>query len=295
MGKASRRIKNFLLGRKEKEKKKETTSSFPEEPFMKRWSYEQSLDSISATSLVAAATGVTTTRILIAAGLRRAAEDVAATRIQAAFRSYLARKALRALRALIKLQALVRGQLVRKQLATTLRRMHVLMEIQIRARFRRIEMPEESQLVLKSQLSRYGSLFLEKGFRKAHKEAIDKDLFERRHWKNRNRFKNHAQAERIRHGFTTYHSEDLSVSRRWKRQLEEFSATAHSGPLYSVAGLEAACGRASFNCQQRGYPNLPNYMLNSQSSKAKVNVWSQSEPKQRPRSSKKEREQLQLN
>ncbi|GLT95194.1 hypothetical protein SLE2022_128900 [Rubroshorea leprosula] len=134
-------------------------------------------------------------------------------------------------------------------------------------------MPEESQIVLKSQLSRYGNLSLEKSFRKAHKEAIDKDLFQRRHWQNRNRFMNHAEAERIRHSFTTYHSEDLSISRRWECQPDEFSATAHSGPLYSVAGLEAACGRASFNCQQRGYPNLPNYMLNTRSSKAKVNVW----------------------
>jgi hypothetical protein len=41
-----------------------------------------------------------------------------------------ARKALRALRSLVKLQALVRGYLVRKQAATTLHRLQALMRLQ---------------------------------------------------------------------------------------------------------------------------------------------------------------------
>lgn len=41
-----------------------------------------------------------------------------------------ARKALRALKSLVKLQALVRGYLVRKQAATTLRRLQALMRLQ---------------------------------------------------------------------------------------------------------------------------------------------------------------------
>ncbi|KAE8785267.1 protein IQ-DOMAIN 1 [Hordeum vulgare] len=61
-------------------------------------------------------------------------EEWAAVRIQAAFRGYLARRALKALRGLVKLQALVRGNIVRRQAAETLRCMQALVSVQSRAR-----------------------------------------------------------------------------------------------------------------------------------------------------------------
>ncbi|CAD6267097.1 unnamed protein product [Miscanthus lutarioriparius] len=68
----------------------------------------------------------------------RDAEAAAAVRIQAAFRSYLARKALCALRGTVRLQAMVRGQLVRRQANLTLRRMQALVHAQRRARAERL-------------------------------------------------------------------------------------------------------------------------------------------------------------
>ncbi|XP_048538979.1 disease resistance protein RGA5-like [Triticum urartu] len=56
--------------------------------------------------------------------------SAAAVRIQAAFRGFLARKAMRALKAVVNLQALVRGYLVRKQAAATLRSMQALVRAQ---------------------------------------------------------------------------------------------------------------------------------------------------------------------
>ncbi|XP_074316376.1 protein IQ-DOMAIN 31-like isoform X2 [Silene latifolia] len=50
----------------------------------------------------------------------RIAQEKAATTVQAAFRSYLARRAFKALKGIIRLQALIRGHLVRRQAVATL-------------------------------------------------------------------------------------------------------------------------------------------------------------------------------
>lgn len=70
-------------------------------------------------------------------------EHYAAIVIQTAFRGYLARRALRALKGLVKLQALVRGHNVRKQANMTLRCMQALVRVQARVRDLRLRLIHE--------------------------------------------------------------------------------------------------------------------------------------------------------
>ncbi|GFP79256.1 protein iq-domain 31 [Phtheirospermum japonicum] len=63
--------------------------------------------------------------------------DQAAAKAQAAFRGYLARRAFRALKGIIRLQALIRGHLVRRQAVATLRCMRVIVKFQALARGRK--------------------------------------------------------------------------------------------------------------------------------------------------------------
>ncbi|MCL7027176.1 hypothetical protein MKW94_024515, partial [Papaver nudicaule] len=57
-----------------------------------------------------------------------------------------ARRALKALKGLVRLQALVRGHAVRKQAAVTLRCMQALVRVQARVRARRVRVALESQM-----------------------------------------------------------------------------------------------------------------------------------------------------
>ncbi|OIV96835.1 hypothetical protein TanjilG_08696 [Lupinus angustifolius] len=74
---------------------------------------------------------------------RHTREERAATVIQSYYRGYLARRALRALKGLVRLQALVRGHSVRKQAQMTMRCMQALVRVQARVKARRVELTKE--------------------------------------------------------------------------------------------------------------------------------------------------------
>lgn len=74
----------------------------------------------------------------------RLREEQAAVKAQAAFRGYLARRAFRALKGIIRLQALIRGHLVRRQAASTLRATWLIVKFQAIVRGRNVRLSSDA-------------------------------------------------------------------------------------------------------------------------------------------------------
>lgn len=150
------------------------------------------------------------------------------------------------------------------------------MAIQVRARFQRIQMTEESNIVSKSQSTRHRCV----------QRTLDARLHEGRELsKNKCWHKNDFPMKRP----TKFYSGELPILKQEHRY--EFFPTAQNIPYAHSPASEASTGKASFtyDLQDHYHPASnpyciqPHYMENTQSSRAKVR--SQSEPKQRPKES----------
>ncbi|KAI4349191.1 hypothetical protein L6164_009815 [Bauhinia variegata] len=110
-------------------------------------------------------------------------EEVAAIKIQTAFRGYLARRALRALRGLVRLKALMEGPIVKRQATSTLRTMQTLSRVQSQIRSRRMRMLEENQALQRQLMQKHAkeleSLRIEEEWDDSlqSKEQIEAKLF----------------------------------------------------------------------------------------------------------------------
>ncbi|KAF0927311.1 hypothetical protein E2562_031506 [Oryza meyeriana var. granulata] len=144
MGRAMRWLRKVLTGKNEggdKDRKEHDAAAAANggiAPPMerRRWSFAKPRSSVAdggrRPSVTAVVAGELSQVRPCSCGQQREVE--AAVMIQKAFRGYLARRALRALKSLVKLQALVRGYLVRKQAVTTLQRLQALMRLQASSR-----------------------------------------------------------------------------------------------------------------------------------------------------------------
>ncbi|XP_024983685.1 protein IQ-DOMAIN 1-like [Cynara cardunculus var. scolymus] len=106
----------------------------------------------AATAAQAAAESVRLAELTRYSG--KSKEEVAGIKIQTAFRGYLARRALRALRGLVRLKTLVEGPAVKRQTTNTLKCMQNLSRVQSQINSRRIRMSEENQALQKQLLQK---------------------------------------------------------------------------------------------------------------------------------------------
>ncbi|EPS67207.1 hypothetical protein M569_07568 [Genlisea aurea] len=245
----------------------------------------------------------------------------AAVKIQSCFRAYLARKALNALRGLVKLQALVRGHLVRKQATATLRCMQALITVQARARAQRLRMAAAAEIkaldhkhanprksIQDNNRYRNSQMDHERGLEENIK-IVEMDLAAyKSDTKARNSCSTHGQQQQQQEQKTistpkssvkkeSYQSASPVPSamaefspRTCSNHYEEYSlGTAQSSPqCYSAMSAKPDPGRIPFSYARSEYGEsgyneyqyYPNYMSNTESSRAKVR--SHSAPKSRP-------------
>ncbi|GMQ03249.1 hypothetical protein CsSME_00049125 [Camellia sinensis var. sinensis] len=71
---------------------------------------------------------------------------ISATKIQAAYRGYMARRSFRALKGLVRLQGVVRGQNVKRQTVNAMKMMQLLVRVQTQIQSRRIQMLENQAI-----------------------------------------------------------------------------------------------------------------------------------------------------
>ncbi|CAA2977616.1 IQ-DOMAIN 1 [Olea europaea subsp. europaea] len=87
----------------------------------------------------------------VSRNLGKTKEEIAAIKIQTAFRGYLARRALKALKGLMRLRSSIQGHSVKRQATTTLKCMQTLARVQSEIRAGRIRMSEDN-MALQRQL-----------------------------------------------------------------------------------------------------------------------------------------------
>ncbi|KAG9131905.1 hypothetical protein Leryth_022583 [Lithospermum erythrorhizon] len=348
MGKTGRWIKHFLIGNKDKSKEKNdnigtndqvdetlVVNGHPTTPITvlptppgkekMRWSFRRS----SATGPPsqqqpqesrtehkkhageAAKVDAAVMELTSAASDRdNAVEKSAATKIQSFYRGYLSRKALNALRGLVKLQALVRGHLVRKQAAATLRCMQALITVQSRARAQRLHILEESKSYNNQKQFNHRKSAHE--FRRHSYQDFEREMEEnvkivemdpgdlKTNIRSRNSCSSYGNGQMYPfehfispHKTRSIHDQQQQLSPSARSDLdlsplprsghfEDYSFnTAQSSPqYYSKVPINYQTSEYADSVYSE-YPQFyPSYMANTQSSRAKVR--SHSAPKSRP-------------
>ncbi|XP_031476982.1 protein IQ-domain 26-like [Nymphaea colorata] len=250
----------------------------------------------AADAAVAAAQAAVAVVRLTGQGFPR--ERWAAVTIQTAFRRYLARRALRALRALVKLQARVRGYLVRREATATLHSMQALFRAQATVRSFQAysSLPQGQKLCCDARPRRSMERFddrdrvagihskrLSSAESGESPKTVEIDTYRPRSARSHRRNTSISDSSPSKDPFSPpplMVVAPLPTADGWGAcdECHRLASTAQSTPRFSSGGLPSTPAKSV--CGPYLFADAPSYMANTQSFRAKVR--SHSAPKQRP-------------
>ncbi|KAK8944160.1 Protein IQ-DOMAIN 1 [Platanthera zijinensis] len=233
-------------------------------------------------------------------------KEHAAIVIQTAFRGYLARRALRALKGLVKLQALVRGHNVRQQASLTMKCMQALVRAQARMKEQRLRLAQEALASSHGRTERIDSLqdrrssFLE-DWNDRQRQTVDsvrailreKSLFSKQMWRNKSKvleLEEESEEQRL----------PMWLSSSGDRRRRGRASTGERDPIKTLeidTGIRYHQSASPLHQYSPSTPSpssarsfqgrsAPNYMAATESARARFRP--QSAPRQRPVTPEKE-------
>ncbi|PWA96299.1 hypothetical protein CTI12_AA039980 [Artemisia annua] len=211
----------------------------------------------------------------------------AAITIQTMFRGYLARKALKALKSLVKLQASIRGYLVRKGATETLQGMEAMLKVRSRACSQRSRLQDDKyhsrrsiRRVSESRSRRMSSSFqipndARLNFGEVSPQRPKSKLTRNNTWALAADSKARTPSPFLSHSHR-YSLPNISI----RHEFESRISTSHNTPRFAYSSRPNDY-ESIYKQVTRGdsFTSHPGYMANTESFRAKVR--SQSAPKQR--------------